>query len=183
MLRKLCLLVFLCVLFGGYVCAQSIADAARQERERRAKMEKEEKKGEHKPGKPDGKVITERDLKSLGGNVTSSKSVPEPAAKDKEATVREVKPAEKVTDASGKDEAYWRSRKQQLEQELAAAEKKFKDLDDFLKKNHANYTLDSLAPIKEERERAAQRVEQVKQKLKDLEEEARKAGALPDWLR
>ena len=169
------------LVFGSWVSPlypQSLADLARQERERQQKTQA--------AGKTSDKVLTERDLRSAGGQVTQNRRPPDgtkPGSGPAEAGPEKPAAAGGVRDMKGNDEAYWRRSKRTLQEELARAEKKLKEIDEFLARNHTTFTLSSLAPVRDERDRLAREVEEVRQKFQFLEEEARKAGAPAAWLR
>lgn len=122
-----------------------------------AKKERERQQQSKTNGKTKGKVLTERDLRTNGGSTALSRR---PAA--------EAQP-DQNTAATDKEK---RSSPQ-------------KDLkgDEYLGRHHADYTLLSLAPIKNERDKLDKRAEGIRHKLQGLEEEARKAGAPPSWVR
>ncbi len=156
-------------MFSISLSAQTIADIAKRE------SEKKKEKGQ-------SKVITEQDLKTSGGKMTESKKSSAEEQKS-DPSVSTGSSASKSSDLKGKDEAYWRNRKNKIKEELAELEKKFKEVDDWLGANHTRNTLQSLAPYKNDREGLQRNIDEKKKELKDLEEEARRAGAPPGWLR
>lgn len=169
------LLISILMLGGAiaWVSAQSVANVAKKERERQQEVKSRGKT----------RVITERDLKARGGNMTQSQSTAaRPVLSSSRNVVVEPKNS-RPKDLDGHDQAYWRQRKQSLQEELERAERRRKELDDFLAANHTAYTLQSLAPIKNERDQMIQRADIIRQRMQALEEEARKAGAPPAWLR
>ena len=72
-MRKLCLLMLMLVFTGASVAAQSLAEVAKKERERQAKIKAEQKTPRGQKPALGSLVITEQDLGSMGGNMTSSR--------------------------------------------------------------------------------------------------------------
>lgn len=148
------------------------------------------------------RVYTDEDMSSLTAPVSvvgEEKSEPasakaqEPSAKPRAA---EAKPAVK-------DEVYWRGRYQRLRQQMDAADKQIADKQEEIKKyGHGGTSTDlsklSCGPPPSERanpcvlpeiDRGSQLKDLEKKKadlekqMNELQEEARKAGADPGWLR
>lgn len=160
------------------VSAQTLGEVARKEQQRR------------KTSKPTGKVYTNKDL-GPGG------SAPAPAAE-------EAAPAATATPEARKDqaeredpaktEAYWRDRMKAAQSELERNQVLLEALQarvnalatDFVNRDDPAQR----AVIATNRERALQemavvrdKIEKLKQQIADIEEEARKAGVPPGWLR
>jgi hypothetical protein len=185
--------VLMCVLLSPLVARVSaqqnppLADVARKEAERRKGI------------KDTQKVITNKDLPE-----SARRPRQEPA--DAAATAAggetgDAKPAEqKDTKASGggntsqKDEAYWRNRITQAQDNLRRNESFLSALQsqvnglttDFVNRDDPYQR----AKIGEERQRALAEMERVKadielakKQIADTEEDARKAGVPPGWLR
>jgi hypothetical protein len=153
----------------------SLADVARKEQERR------------KTVKTPSKVITKKDL-------PPSVQTPPPQASTPAAPVRtdEAKPAESKSDE--KDEAWWKNRINQVREELRrnevfaeALQTRINSLSsDFVNRDDPFQR----AKIGEDRDKALAELSRVKaeivnakKQIEDIEEEARKAGVPPGWLR
>ena len=165
--------------------AQSLADVAKKTEEERAKAKQEQTKSDdakNTDNTPAAKVYTNKDL----GTAAETKT--EPAAKD---TSNKTTPNEPV-----KDEAYWRGRFVKLvksfnprhDQELAEATARVEYLKEALKKTtEGSYLRLSLQTQLEsalaDGDRAASYVNADLTAVEDLQEEGRKAGALPGWFR
>ncbi len=169
MVRKLFTFGVALCLVSVSLSAQTIADIAKQQRE------KKKEKGQTK-------VFTEQDLKTNGGKMTESKKSSAEEQKSGPSGSAESA-ATKSSDLKGKDESYWRNRKNKIKEELTELEKKFKEADDWLRANHTRYTLQSLTPYKNDRDALQRSIDEKKKELNDLEDEARRAGAPPGWLR
>jgi hypothetical protein len=158
---------------GTEARGQTVAEAARQERERRKTVQTKT-------------VITNADV------VTS------PAAASASAT--ESKPEQSAAtvgpkDKKGRDEKYWRSAFEAARQELKRAQDKVQvaqlkvnDLNMMLLRqsdvyNRENRIGPDLADAKTQLAAAEQEVRQAQQKIADLEEELRRSGGLPGWAR
>jgi hypothetical protein len=179
--------VFLVVLVPA-VCSQSLADLANKEKERRKEIKND-------------KVITEEDAARYRGEPEKTVTEPdETSAKERaeikgsEAETRSQKsdPDEPV-DFQGRPESYWRKT-------MADARKKVKDLE-----NEANVLVLKLNDLQNqfyreddgfkretiqrdmqktfyEQDLNKENLAKAKDALRDLENEARKSGALPGWI-
>ncbi len=174
--------------------AQSLADLARKEKERREQV------------KTDAPVITNSDTSKYAGGAVTTQSLPpdsdkpgqakEPGAQASEEGVKPKadKPSDdEPTDLLGRPESYWR-------QTLADARKKIKDLEDesrLLQLRIADlqnrfYREDSGFRQQElqreinkgfyEQDLNKENLAKAKAELQQLEMEARKSGALPGWI-
>ena len=191
---------FITVVFSAAICiaiaatgyAQSLADMANKEKERRKKIEQTPE------------VITnDRISEYAGGSVSTVKPIALPSAKtdskesegDGETSGKgeKVDPNEPV-DFQGRPESYWR-------ETMSSARKKVKDLED--EANILTLRLNDLQTqyynagdgFKQESvQREIQKtyyeqdlnkenLAKAKDELEDLEKDARKSGALPGWLR
>ena len=165
---------FITSYIGTEARAQTVAEAARQERERRKTVQTKT-------------VITNADV------VTS----PAPPSAS---TTTESKPEQSATtqgpkDKKGRDEKYWRSAFESARQELKRAQDKVQvtqlkvnDLNTMLLRqsdvyNRENRIGPDLADAKAQLDAAEQEVRQAQQKIADLEEELRRSGGLPGWAR
>jgi len=183
------------VLLSGLVCTsgvvrgQSLGDVARKEEERR------------KTVSPAGKVYTNKDLPSVPPATTTT--VPaEPAKPD----ARTDTPKDQPKDTPGtqdkdakdkpavKDQAYWAERKKALQTQL----ERDQTLSDALQSRINALTTDFVnradpaqrAIIERDRQKALAELATLKKQIDDdkkalggLEEEARRAGVPPGWLR
>ena len=167
--------------------AQSLAEVAKKEEERR--------KGVPEPAK----VYTNKDLTAVPGG-TPAASVPAPAA-DAGAAPQAADSAPKDGDASKdkpagqvKDQAYWAKRLKTLQEKLEreqtyveaiqtrvnALSTDFVNRDDPIQR--AGIERDRQKAMAE-MDRLKKSVEDTKKGIADLEEEARRAGVPPGWLR
>ena len=182
----------LCVAIASAAYAQSLADIAKKEKERREQIHKK------------ADVITNDTVSEYsGGSVSTITPVAVPSDKtdsdDIEGDTESEKQGENVdsdepVDFQGRPESYWR-------ETMTAARKKVKDLEDeanvlTLKLNKLqtefNDAGDQFRGESVQREMQKTYYEQdlnkenlakAKEELDDLEKEARKSGALPGWLR
>lgn len=161
------------------VSGQSLADVAKKEEERRKDI------------KQPSKVITNKDLSELPARAT-----PPPAAPVKPADAKDAKD-EKDKDKDkepAKDQAYWSGRLKALQQALdrdqtyaEALQTRVNSLNtDFVNRDDPAQR----AVIERDRQRAVGEVARLKDQIvkdkkaiADLEEEARRAGVPPGWLR
>ena len=171
-------------LFAAPVPAQSVADLARRERERRKETA--------------GKVYTNSDLPSVAA------PAPAPATPAGEAKAGEAKPAEVPagqpavrptgrTDNKGRDEKYWRSAFQAARDALKSAqddvrigELKVNDLNKQLMTQTSLYNREyrlagDIEAAKTALDESRLGVERARQKIADLEEELRRSNGLPGW--
>jgi hypothetical protein len=205
------------------VDAQSLADAARKEQERRAKQQ-----GAARPAK----TITEDELATTGqggGTVSAPASSDYTPAPDTPSAAAGMWSARAATSAasgvtsapSGAGEAYWRGRMASARSAVAAAEIRLKQAQDAADKlgpprpgprtapcqagtivipgrtptqiledsrkykktcgnDSEGYAQDRAYP---EVERARSSLDAARKAVGELEEQARRAGALPGWLR
>lgn len=162
---------------GGNLIAQSLADVAKKEEERR------------KTVKEPGKVYTNKEL----GSLPASTPAPSPPAKPAgaEAAKETGKPEDKEPP---KDQAYWAARMNELRTRLQRDETYVEALQtrvsslsaDFVNRDDpaqraviANDRQKAVAEL----ERLKTQIEGTKKAIAELEEEARRAGVPPGWLR
>lgn len=186
--------VALALLLPALVLAQGLGEVAKRE------QEKQEKK--KKSGKPPAtvKVYTDEDLKKAresesgavtvlpeNGNLESGSS-----SSDDEVVSGEGRPA----GGKRRTETYWRDRATRLRDAVSEADVKVRDLESRVAaiRNDMNpvNTQDPNRLQSRDRElreaidaldAARQSADAARKALADLEEEARRAGALPGWLR
>ena len=159
--------------------AQSLGDVAKKEQARRKKVSKA------------GKVYTNEDI---GGAEAVAAPVPTPTTDA--AAPAQPKPEEKPAEDQGpkKDEAYWRNRIREARSGLDRA-KMFQDaLQSRINGLSADFAARDdpaqRATLSTDRQKAMAELERVKKEIadfdkqiRDIEDEARKAGVPPGWLR
>ena len=171
------------------VCAQSLGDLAKKEQERR------------KTSPPAAKTYTNEDLKRLtpmpGGEpakTADTAKAGEPAKPGDPAKPTEIKPDAPVPEAARKDEKYWRDRITAVKEDIRRNEM-FRDAlqtrinaltTDFANRDDPFQR----AKIDEERQKAIAEMARVTlditkatKSIADIEDEARRAGVPPGWLR
>ena len=183
-LKGLAVLAAVALFFAAAVpvFAQSLADLAKREEERRRKI-----------AEP-AKVYTNKDLGSgqapstppASATPAAPAATPSDAAKDKEAAAKDKAPA--------RDQAYWAGRLKALRDELArndtfaeAMQTRLNSLQtDFVNRDDPAQR----SVIERNRQKVASELNRLKQSIidgkkaiADLEEEARRAGVPPGWLR
>ncbi len=175
------MLSFLAAVLGAAVPApaQSLAELAAMELARRAAI------------KEPAKVITDKDLPS--DKSAGTKAVPAKADERKAAATATQPGGLPKTDDDGHDEKWWQARAEPLWRRLDAATAKLQSARARVEQistamNRAGGR--SRAAIEQrlqsataEVERRTAEVADARRALEHLEEEARKAGALPGWLR
>ncbi len=166
---------------------QSLADAARKEKERRDQA--------RRTGGPT-RVIPEEELKTTKGHLANEPAPSESPADqspEEKRTRASKPPSPPPVDSSQEQkqkEAYWRTRSAEARPRLAAAEERYGDLDRMIRigqpamydKNGRRYIV-SQQRMKATADEAEAEVANAKKALEELEDEARRAWALPGWLR
>jgi chromosome segregation ATPase len=167
------------LLFFGFSLncfSQSLADAARNERNRQ--------KG------ATSKVVVTSTAKSTSTPTEPSSNTTTTAA----ASTAAVKPLQ-VTDNKGRDEKYWRAAFETARADLKRAEAKLQVLDLQIKDLNTRVLRESdvynreyrlgaqITAAQKEVEDTRKEAEQAKKKLADLEDELRRSGGLPGWAR
>ena len=169
-------LITLAVLSPAY--GQSLGDVA--------------KKSESRKAKP-AKVYTNDDLPQVEAPVTPPAPAP-PAATTPASGAGQPPAAEKPADGPKKDEAYWRARVAEIRDNLQRARMFQEALQTRINSLSADFTSrDDPAQrgvVASDRQKALAELERVKKEIKDfekalsdLEDEARRAGVPPGWLR
>src|SRR5688572_12141799 len=175
MTRIVARLLLPALLLPALVAGQSLAEVARKEQERRKK---------NKQAGVQAKVITEEELG--GGRPAAGKQA---ATAESPATT-----APPPTSASDEDrerqEQYWRDRAHAARAEVARLEEVVKELEKLYLVDGESYVDDGgktvirdLAHLREVVARAKRDLAAARQAVADLEDEARRKGALPGWLR
>jgi hypothetical protein len=153
---------------------QSLAEAARKEKARRDEV--------RKTGPPT-RVVTEEELKTTRGQPVPPES---PAASKPPSPP----PLDSSRQERAQKEAYWRTRGAEARQRLAVAEQRYAELDRMIRigqparfdENGRRYIV-SQQRMKVLADEAEAEVANAKKALEDLDDAARRAGALPGWLR
>jgi hypothetical protein len=156
--------------------AQSLAEAARREQERRKAV----------PAAP--KVYTNADL-AAGGAPQVPRPLPAPAGPPEAAAEPVLEAAEEP-----RDEAYWRGRITEAQQQLQRNQMFLEALQSRVNALSADFVARDdpaqRAVIAEDRQKALAEMERVKgdiqkltKEIADIREEARRAGVPPGWLR
>jgi len=170
-------LVMATALAAATASAQSLGDIAKKEEARRKAVAKA------------GKIYTNDDL-------GSSETVAQPAAPAPAASPAQPKPEEKPAAEQGpkKDEAYWRARIAEARKGLDRAKTFHDALQSRINALSADFAArDDPAQrgvISSDRQKSLAELERVKKEIADftkqigdIEDEARKAGVPPGWLR
>lgn len=160
----------------------AVVKAARKERERRANLKI-------------GKVFTNKDVQEfVAKNPTPEKEGMEPETQSQPAEDMEAADLEDVNRDLEQNEQYWRARYHEVSGRLQSAEKAVseiqKQVDDLTRAFYALSDAEQKGYMEYQRTQRLNDLQQAKRELDDartdmdnLEEEARKAGALPGWLR
>jgi len=159
----------------------AIVQAAKKERERRAKLKA-------------GRVFTNKDVQEfVAKNPTPVREGMEPETQTQPAD-EEGTDIEDVNKELEQSEEYWRKRYREVSGRLNDAEKVVreiqKEVDDLTRAFYALSDVEQKGFMEYQRTQRLNDLQQAKRELADaqtdmdnLEEEARKAGALPGWLR
>ena len=177
---------------GAAVAAQvqeqpSLAEAAKAAKEQKAKAKAE----------ADAKAAAKKDSDAAAGKKYTNEHLDErPRPWSSTASRAAVRSAAMVNSGrGGKDEAYWRRRAEPLRQRLQRSTNQLniaKARLEGLKADGVDIALANgrSSPIESERQRQIAlvreleaRVSSDEQAMKDLEDEGRRAGALPGWFR
>lgn len=196
---RVCAFVLILSVSGAALSAQSLADVAKKESERRESVQGA------------GKTYTNSDLKPVsappadataepGGAPSVEPGQAEPAAASKEtgaadkADAADRESAKETASDEPKDEAYWSRRmadlREQLERDETFADALQNRIDaltiDFVNRDdpaqRSQIATDRQKALAE-LERVKKSIEQDKRAIPDLEEEARRAGVPAGWLR
>jgi len=174
LLRWMCFFLAMPWAGSGVVQAQTIADAARQERERRKAVESETSVSipvvtSVTPAATAGSAVTTR-VKSANANEDSKSTGP--------------------TDLQGHDEKYWRPKFDAARLAVKRAENNLKLLDlrvnqTFLGRGSRSgwMSLIALQEAMHDRDVARKALADAQQNLADLEDQFRRSGGLPGWSR
>jgi len=171
------------VLLAAGLQAQSLAGVAKKAEQESAKAKQEQSAdGKKKPDKPQTKVYTNKDLPDVPLSTATGLIV-------------DAATSSKTTTTSGsattpQDEASWRSRGRDLRRtladdqtKLAAAKSHYDSLPDQAKGLIDQPVVQAWMKAREEISRLTAVVENDQRAISDLEDEARRAGVPPGWLR
>ncbi|MGE5245936.1 MAG: hypothetical protein ACM3SQ_17065 [Betaproteobacteria bacterium] len=161
--------------------AQSLADVARKEEARRKQIK------EH------AKVITDKDLKAVPAAAPQPEAA-RPATAAPAAAAPDASKDKDKSDEPVKDQAYWSKRMKDLKQALDRDQTYLDGLQSRINALTTDFTARDdpaqRAVIEQERkkvlaefDRLKAQIEADKKAIADLEEEARRAGVPPGWLR
>jgi hypothetical protein len=177
------------------VCAQSLGDLAKKEQERRKTLP------------PATKTYTNEDLKKLqpmGGGDDTAKTAdkakvddaakPADPAKPGDAARPETKPDAAAPAGPAKDEKFWRDRITAVKDEIAKNEAFRAALQSQINGLAADFSArddpNQRAKIADDRQKAiaqlaavTEAITKANKQIADIEEEARRAGVPPGWLR
>jgi hypothetical protein len=165
---------------AGPVAAQSLGQAARKEAERRS--------GARGPAKS----YTGEDLKG-GAPATAPAEVPAPPPAVRDSAPSEPQETRAVPDASAeraRQAARWRGRAEGLRHQIRVLEQEADEADRAANMSALGGPISCSGVVNTEHERnlgevakARRTLAQARKALDDLEEEARRAGVPPGWLR
>jgi hypothetical protein len=177
----------ICALVAGSslpAAGQSLADAAKKEEERRKAVKKA------------GKVYTNKDLGTPSGPAPAAPPAAAPGAAPGDTAKPAEKPGEKPADEQEppRDQAYWAGRMKELRTQLErnqtfadALQTRINSLSaDFVNRDdpaQRSVLANDRQRAQAELDRLRQQIEADKKAIADLEEEARRAGVPPGWLR
>jgi hypothetical protein len=134
------------------------------------------------------KVLTNEDLSAGKENSRPVNTVGKPEEADSKI---EASKNSKAVTGTRKGEAYWRGRAKQLRDEIESVDKQLKALNektqsgksDGIKIGFETYNSVIYADFESQAKELEKRKEKLQKMMVALEEEARKEGALPGWLR
>ena len=185
MTRHVCFFTVLLTFAASLAAAQSLAEVARKEEARRQKVQHTTK------------VYTNKDLKPAArwsGSSSSAPAASEPAAPEEKPGEKTEAAAPQDEDARAKDEQQWRARMAEARLALDRSKTFAQALQSQINGLYADFTARDdpaqRASIERERQKSLAELERVKSEIQaqtkaiaDLEEEARRAGVPPGWLR
>ena len=140
------------------------------------------------------KRYTNEDLAAVSGSALTKNEAP-PTDIQGENASKEASPTDRAESSKERrDESYWRNRAKVLRDQIAAVDKQIEDLNQKIreKKNegilvgmgtYTPYMVAGLNNLQAQVSSLQKEKERLQKEYSDLEEEARKAGAMPGWLR
>jgi hypothetical protein len=183
-MKKLFLLIGVLIAFVSVSIAadSELVKAAKKEKERRAKVEAK-------------KTLTNQDIDEIRTKQLGIESAPVPAGEGEPSEdTKEGKKEKKEVDPTQTEE-YWRARKQETDQRVQEAQSKVQQLQNEINNLTTAFYAESdgvaQRPLIEserierlkELEEAKRELENAREESTGLEDEARRAGALPGWVR
>ena len=167
LLRWTCFFLAISLAGSGVVQAQTIADAARQERERRKAVERESS-------------LSIPMVTSITPAATAGSAV---TTRVNTSTANEESKSTGPTDSQGHDEKYWRPKFDAARLAVKRAEDNLKLLD--LRVNQTSLKMRGLSGIiaLQNRDIARKDLADAQQSLADLEDQLHRSGGLPGWSR
>jgi type IV secretory pathway VirB10-like protein len=179
-------LVLVFVALPALAVGQSLGDAARKERERRAKL---------RESGTSAQTVTDEDLAANKGKLANDPkakpaTVEAPTQPDQRAATEPRRPPQK-TEPSPNPEAYWRGRVGAARARVEQAEERSLALARAIRFGQAaeddvtnpTRSIHSIYRMKEAADAAAAELTAAQAALEAVLTEARRAGALPGWLR
>jgi len=145
------------------------------------------------PAQHSAKRYTNEDLAAVGSSA-STQEKSHPSAQE-ENPAKEGSPVIKTAPVeNGRDETYWRKRAKTLKDKIAAVDKQIEDLNQKLQEKkgegiavgmgtYTPYMVAGLNNLQSQVSAMQREKERLQKEYSDLEEEARKAGVMPGWLR
>ena len=138
-----------------------------------------------KSRQPAKRVLTNEDLTSKDKNPNGVESLP--LGKP----VGSIGKTESDAKDKARGEAYWKNRAKQIRDQMAAVESEIKKIDEKIKSGKGDgieiglgtYNQYMLVGFEDQRRNLQTEKEKLEKQMTALEDEARKAGALPGWLR
>jgi hypothetical protein len=175
--------VFIFVLVAAAL-ASDVADVAKKEKERRAKIEKS------------GKTYTNKDVDKLKkkDNVTDDNSAQSQPSDEDQATASDDDSAAQTQDDANSEE-YWRNRYKEAKDKVAELQAEFDRTQTNLNQMQSSLAAtggsqlpgdaggDAFRTLMAHRDEVKQQLDDAKAALDGLEDEARKAGVPPGWVR
>ena len=166
--------------FGAFAQNPPLGEVARQEQERR------------KTTKPATKVVTNKDLPKVTSPAPNAPP-PAPDLQKEDTAAAEPAQADKAEEKP-KDEAWWRARigepRQQLSRDevlLEALQTRINGLTSAFSGRDDPYQRAQIGADRQkaivEMDRVRAEITDLKKKIEDIEEDARRAGVPPGWLR
>jgi uncharacterized phage infection (PIP) family protein YhgE len=140
------------------------------------------------------KRYTNEDLTAVGSSASAQDKSPATSTQE-ENSAKEGSPVVKAeAPEKGRDELYWRKRAKVLKDQIAAVDKQIEDLNQKIREKkgegimvgmgtYTPYMVAGLNNLQSQISALQREKERLQKEYSDLEEEARKAGVMPGWLR
>jgi len=170
--------------FIAAALASDVADVAKKEKERRAKIEKS------------GKTYTNKDVDAIKkkNNVTDDNSAQSQPSDDDQAIASDDDTAAQTQDDANSEE-YWRNRYKNAKDKVAELQAEFDRVQSNVNQLQSSVAAtggtqlpgdqagDAFRTLMAHRDEVKQQLDEAKAALDGLEDEARKAGVPPGWVR